>query len=96
MKFVSSNFFYMDKSSKKSDVGDVKALMLFAGENRITSNDLNAKTVVYYSRIISQNNVKKIVLFGLESGLLNAKHTKLLCVIVVIQKTLYNVLFTLF
>ncbi len=57
MKFVSSNFFYMDKSSKKSDVGDVKALMLFAGENKIASNDLNAKTADYYSQITSLNNV---------------------------------------
>lgn len=45
MRFVSSNFFNMEKSPKKSDVGVVKASMLFAGENKVVSNDSNVKTV---------------------------------------------------
>ena len=57
MKFVSSNFFIMDKSSKKSDVGVVKVSMLFAGENKTTNNDLSVKTVDYYSQTIDLNNV---------------------------------------
>lgn len=57
MKFVSSNFFNMDKSSKKSDVGAVKVSMLFVGENKTTNNDLSVKTVDYYSQIIDLNNV---------------------------------------
>ncbi len=57
MKFVSSNFFNMEKPPKKSDVGVVKASMLFAGENKVISNDSNVKTVDYCLRIIDLNNV---------------------------------------
>jgi hypothetical protein len=56
MKLVSSNFFNMEKQPKKSDVGVVKVSMLFAGENKIISKDLNVKNVVYYSQITDQNN----------------------------------------
>jgi hypothetical protein len=56
MKFVSSNFFNMEKPPKKSDVGVVKVSMLFAGENKVTSNDSNAKIAVYYFLIIDLNN----------------------------------------
>ena len=56
MKFVSSNFFIMEKSSKKSDVGVVKALMLFVGENRIINNDLNVKIAIYYLPITDPNS----------------------------------------
>jgi hypothetical protein len=47
----------MEKSSKKSDVGDVRALMLFVGEDKAINNDLNVKTADYYLLIIDLNNV---------------------------------------
>jgi len=46
----------MEKSSKKSDVGVVKASTLFVGENRIISNDSNAKIAIYYFLIIDLNS----------------------------------------
>jgi len=46
----------MEKSSKKSDVGVVKASMLFVGENRIISNDSNVKIAIYYFLIIDLNS----------------------------------------
>jgi hypothetical protein len=57
MKFASSNFFNMDKSSKKSVVGVAKASMLFAGGNKTLNNDLNVKIVDYYSQITDLNSV---------------------------------------
>ena len=56
MKFVSSNFFNMKESPKKSDVGVAKVSMLFAGENKIISNDSNVKIAIYYLPIIDQNS----------------------------------------
>jgi hypothetical protein len=46
----------MEKSLKKSDVGVVKASMLFAGENKATNNDLNVKIADCYSQITDPNN----------------------------------------
>jgi hypothetical protein len=46
----------MEKSSKKSDVGDVKVSMLFVGGNRIINNDLNVKIAIYYLLIIDLNS----------------------------------------
>jgi len=56
MKFVSSNFFNMEKQPKKSDVGVVKVSMLFAGENKVINRGLNVKIAVYYLQIIDLNN----------------------------------------
>ncbi len=56
MKLVSSNFFNMKESPKKSDVGVAKVSMLFARENKIISNDSNVKIAIYYLPIIDQNS----------------------------------------
>ena len=50
--------------------------MLFDGENNKESNDSNAKTVVFFSLVMTEKEKRRIVLFGLRNGSWNDKLLK--------------------